>query len=125
MLGLGTFLAAPLDVPWPVVVFVAVSSVLLIRPVLKDYVSRPMTAREHEWDMASHSCQLDFRSYGAAGLLLTLARLAGRGRPDEVGTFDVGAFDFWVTGGGSTSSRLRSWSWPTRSRILQALSNIG
>jgi len=37
----------------------------------------------------------------------------------------AGAFGFALRAGGSTSSRLRSWSWLTKSQILRALSNIG
>ncbi|HVC67218.1 MAG TPA: DUF4158 domain-containing protein [Acidimicrobiales bacterium] len=48
---LGTFLADPPEVPWPVVVFVAGQLGIADPSCVKDYGSRPMTAHEHQWDI--------------------------------------------------------------------------
>ena len=57
---LGTFLVDSLDVPWPVVVFVAGQLGITDPTCVKDYGSRPMTAREHQWDIRREYGYSDF-----------------------------------------------------------------
>lgn len=57
---LGTFLTDPLDVPWPVVVFVAGQLGIADPSCVKDYGSRPMTAHEHQWDIRREYGYQDF-----------------------------------------------------------------
>jgi hypothetical protein len=60
---LGTFLADPLDVPWPVVVFVAEQLGIGDPSCVKDYGSRPMTAYEHQWDIRREYGYSDFAEH--------------------------------------------------------------
>jgi TnpA family transposase len=57
---LGTFLADPLDLPWPVVVFVAGQLGIADASVVKRYVARQMTAYEQQWDIRRRYGYRDF-----------------------------------------------------------------
>jgi Domain of unknown function (DUF4158) len=60
---LGTFLADPVDVPWPVVLFVADQLGIADPSCVKDYGSRPMTAYEHQWEIRREYGYSDFTEH--------------------------------------------------------------
>lgn len=60
---LGTFLADPVDVPWPVVIFVAEQLGIGDASCVKDYGSRPMTVYEHQWEIRREYGYSDFAEH--------------------------------------------------------------
>lgn len=64
---MGTFLSDPLNVPWPVVEYLAAQLSIEDASLIKGYSERSMTAHEHRWEIRDVFGYRDFGD-GAGGL---------------------------------------------------------